>query len=224
VADLMLTVPATFFASSAAAPSISFRTSASDSTDLTTYNGAAFQGLDFGTEGANRHVIVGIIASRTSGSPTISGVTIGGVAATIVAQITEASRGIAGIAIAAVPTGATGDVVVTMSGACSRCAIIIWAAYDLTSATPADTATSTASPLNVSCDTAIGDVMVACGYSNNSTTATHAGVTERVDAQYGEGATYAGGDHTAVSAETPRTITITFASSANPAGAAAVFR
>jgi hypothetical protein len=114
------------------APAPSWRNSYSNLTALTAYT---FPGCDFGPEHPNR--VVAIAASMVSGSGrTISSVTIGGIAATL--AVTSASGTNANeIWYAVVPTGATGDVIVTWSGSCTACGIQVWSCYPA-SPTPVD--------------------------------------------------------------------------------------
>lgn len=71
-------------------------------------------GLDFGAANASR-ILVAAVGLRVSSGRTISGVTIGGVAATIDYRIGSWFNVVA-FARAAVPTGTSGDVVITLGG------------------------------------------------------------------------------------------------------------
>lgn len=71
------------------------------------------QALDFGAAAANR-VLVAAISTRVSSGRSVTGVTIGGVAATI--DVVSGTWPTALIARATVPTGTSGDVVLTYSG------------------------------------------------------------------------------------------------------------
>lgn len=86
-----------------------------DGTDLTTYSFAA---VNFGTATADRLIVVntGIGAAFDR---TISSATIGGVAATLVSN----NSGRVHIISAVVPTGTSGTVSITFSGAAVRCGI-----------------------------------------------------------------------------------------------------
>ena len=202
-------------------PSISFRTSAASSSDLTTYT---FSSQNIGTAAESRHVIVSVSSLADGlGSTSISSITIGGVAATVVVSQASGDGGFAGLAIAAVPTGTTADVVVTMSNLQGRMAVGIWAAYDLASATPVDTAASTADPASLNVDVQAGDVLVAAIYNNTNATATWTGATERFD-DLVEGAEYSGADYTATADETPRTVECDYTSVSRNVGVCAVWR
>ncbi len=120
--------------------SCSFQTSATSGSDASSYT---FSSLSFGAAAAARYIVVGI-AARATGSQTISSVTIGGVPATQVAIQQGSESGnqtTAAMYIAAVPTGTTGAVVVTFSGAMIRCGVSVYRLEDPASATPYSTDT-----------------------------------------------------------------------------------
>lgn len=102
-------------------------------------NPVTFSNADFGTEAADRYIIVGY--STRNDSRTINSVTIGGVSATILVQQGDGNT-TTGMAIAAVPTGTSGDVVVALSGQADAHYLGVWSATGLASATPVATATS----------------------------------------------------------------------------------
>ena len=74
-----------------------------------------YTGLSFGAADASRFIIVGVC-----GGTTLTNVTIGGVTATAVGNISGT-----GIFIAALPTGTTGTVVVTLSSATFGVAVCV---------------------------------------------------------------------------------------------------
>lgn len=116
--------------------SFTYLTSAQDTANATTYNGAGYQGLSFGTEDSTRIICIGIAGIATSApNSAISSVTIGGVSATQYAS----SAGLSGGGVfefwyAAVPTGTTGDVSVTYGEGQQRSVIHLWAVYATTGA------------------------------------------------------------------------------------------
>jgi hypothetical protein len=115
--------------SSGSSAQATFIDSAVDATNASSYT---FSAKDFGSVTSDRYIIVAVNAG-SGGAFTISSVTIGGVAATAIASGIS-SRNIAAIYIAAVPTGATGDIVVTLDGAIRRCGIGWYRATGLASA------------------------------------------------------------------------------------------
>lgn len=167
-----------------AAPfSLTFVTSASDATDLTEYT---FSGQSFGDEpGAadTRYIIVGA-GGRAGSNLTVSSATIGGVAATVVIA-SGATNAPAAIFIAEVPTGTTGDVVVTYSGAgMVSSAIGIWRMINPISSTATDTAsdiTPASGVLNLDLDVTAGGAAVGFTASRGADTTTWAGMTEAFD-------------------------------------------
>lgn len=99
-----------------------YLTYSTSSTGTTT---RTFAGLSLGTAGSNRTIIV-VTHSRYRYP---SGVTIGGVTATSHAEFQDSYAHTA-VWSAAVPTGATGDVVVTYAlGSPEAAAVAVWAAY-----------------------------------------------------------------------------------------------
>jgi hypothetical protein len=99
-------------------------------------NPVTYTGVNFGTEAADRYIIVAI--GQRNDSRTFTSVTIGGVTATILVQQGDGNT-TAGIAIAAVPTGTSGTVVVNLSGTADSHYLGVWSATGLDSATPVDT-------------------------------------------------------------------------------------
>lgn len=96
----------------------------------------------FGAEAWNRHIIVGYCTS-VSGR-TVSSATIGGVSATKFGETLSADSGTTcGFLIAAVPTGTTGTVSITLNFLNARMGIGVWRVTGLRSATPTATATDT---------------------------------------------------------------------------------
>ena len=110
-----------------------------DASDLTTYT---FSSQNLGTAAPDRHIIVGVAARKGGSATTISSVTVGGVSATIVDQYSnsDSNSNISGIAIASVPTGTTGDIVVTFGAQMVRAVIAVYRATNLSSATEFDKA------------------------------------------------------------------------------------
>jgi hypothetical protein len=202
-------------------PSFSYRTHAESSSDLSTYT---FTAQDIGTASATRYVVVGIAIRTAGANPTFSSVTIGGVSATLVVQavnsVSDWTR--TGIFIAAVTTGTTGDVVVTLSSAAARCGISVYALYDLTSATAITSATSTASPGSLNVNVTPGKVLVAHAYDNSNTAMAWTGATEDFDVAL-EGGQHSSASLLTSTTETPRTVSVSYGTGSVPAAVAALF-
>lgn len=196
---------------------LAFKSTYADETDDTVYTNTA---ADIGNAGA-RHVIVGVMSRVSAGTGIIpTSVTVGGVSATLVASgITASERNTASLWIAAVPTGATGDIVATFAATVQRMGMAWWSAYGLSSATPTDTATSNVSGAALDVDVSAGGI--AIGYvgdgSTSTITWTWTGVTEEFDEAIGSGnGWHSGGSYTATTAQTPLAITST--ASGSPGG------
>lgn len=156
----------------------SFLQGATDASDLTTYTFAA---QNLGAAAGGRHIIVCAQGRRTGTSATISSITVDGAPATIVDQVTNTATNTAvcGIAIVALPSGTSGDIVVTFSSGMIRCAIQVYRATGI-NATAYDTATSTTGDPSVALDVPNG-FAVGSGLTAASTTAVWTGLTEDYD-------------------------------------------
>lgn len=157
-----------------------FLQGATDTSDLETYT---FASQNLGTAAAGRYIIV-CVEARASASRTLDAVSVGGVSATIVASLGfSGGQNRIGIAIAAVPAGTTGTVVVTFSVAMLRCAIQLYRVVGLDSGTPSGTWSNAVLNPQVSVDIPAGGFGVACALAQSSTAAaTWAGLTEDYDA------------------------------------------
>ena len=153
-------------------PAVSFTHSASSTADATSYT---FNNCAIGAAAADRFVIVAVQVGQTGGS--IAGVTIDGVAATLLAY-----SGTGDVCTALygrlVTTGTTTTVVVNPSSV-NRCAIQVYAAYGLNSTTPFDTyvqyVAADTDGITGTIDTSRGGFVVACFASQ--TTSSVLGVT-----------------------------------------------
>lgn len=94
-------------------------------TDVYTFANQALGAAD-----ADRQIIVCAHGRSSSETISITEITIGGVAATLVQNITNASATSA-MCIANVPTGTTGDVVVTFADTMGRCIIEVYRAVGI---------------------------------------------------------------------------------------------
>jgi len=161
---------------------VDYVTSTNSTSDLSTYT---FSGVSLGSTGSNRQIIVGISASVGTAGRTISSVTVAGVSATSLVFLNSGfgdSR-ISSIWIANVPTGTSGDIVVTFSASMGRCGITVYAGRNLTSNTPQATNTSgTSSPLTLSLTgTTAGFIVAQAMTQNASETFTWTGLTRNIN-------------------------------------------
>ncbi len=196
----------------------SFLQTNSDGTNLTTYT---FAGENFGTAPADRQIIVAI-GSQGAGetAESISSVTIGGVSATITVQRTNSivDHTISGLAIANVPTGTTGDIVITLSTGERRCGIGVYRATGI-SAIPTDTGSSIANNPTFDIDVIAGGFAIGTAGTGFFDTATWTNLTEDYDFQAGgESFALSGASDVFGSEQTDLTLLCTWAASLNAAG------
>ena len=174
---------------------------------------ATFSGVPLGVEHATRHIVVGV-ASGNSNTVYPSSVTVAGVSATLLAQTSTASTLNTSLWIAAVPTGTSGNVVVTNPSATWNNTSV--AALYLSSATPVATNSDEAgATVDVSANVT-GPNGVAVGYVfyNNAYTMTPTGFSVQdslASNVYKSDFCLADG----LSTETPRTLQFAFSGSNN---------
>jgi hypothetical protein len=174
--------------------------------------------LSIGTADASRYVVVVVGAiSGTLGATTISGVTIGGNAATIHRQqngLAGTINAIAAIAGLAVASGTTAAIAVTTPSQVTNVVAAVYALYDLTSNTPNTTGAGGIESTSVSCTANVlaGAVQIAVGVGNASETQSWSGATKDSQATVlGATASWASGQ--GATAATPRTFTCSGSSS-----------
>ncbi len=189
-------------------------------TDTTDTNVYTFSAQSFGPESSDRHIIVTVVSRKSGASTTISGITIGGVTATIVRQVTNTvtNTDVAGIAIASVPTGATGDIVVTFGATMVRCAIGVYIARNLTSITSSDNDSSTAADPTVTLDIPADGFAIGVGLTAAASSAAWTGLNENFDSTLESFVTYTGAMKNFPAEATGETITIDFGSSTESVG------
>ena len=83
-----------------------------------------FNSVDFGTPDPSRHIIA-VPQNRAAAARSLTGVTLGGVTATVVGRDNSGLNS-SGLVFAKVPDGATGTVVVSWSGGVNRTTVGIW--------------------------------------------------------------------------------------------------
>lgn len=191
---------------------LSFLTSAVNSTAQTTYT---FSSQSLGTADPFRYIIVNVTGASASAGRTISTVTVGGISGNILVQDAPgASSRVSGIAIAAVPTGTTGDVVVTFStGGVDRAGIGLYRATGI-SATPYHTNsndTTSAASLSTTINTISGGVLIACFEDSTTSVASvgWTGATENYDQLLATNHLQSGAYTTSTSTATGATVTAT---------------
>lgn len=162
-----------------------FLQSTNSTADLTTYT---FSTQNLGTASSDRYIVVNAAAARSGGlTGAINSITVQGISGSSVVQRTQDTNiaNIQGLFIVAVPTGTTGDVVVTFNGSCVRAGIALWAVTGIGSATAYDTATANDSGVNPNpsntIDCEADGIIIAASFINNAATTSGTawtGVTE----------------------------------------------
>lgn len=199
-----------------------FVTSNSSTTDTNQYT---YSSQSLGTAASDRYIAIVTGARKAGAGFTLSSVTVGGQSATIVTQVTNTATNsdTAGIAIAAVPTGTTGDVIVTWSTTVLRNYIGIYRLDNLASPLSPTVATSTAANPTGAINTNVGDCALGSALTAAATTASWSGITEDFDSTVESFVTYTGAHLPITSASTPLTMTATFGSATESAGVFAVW-
>lgn len=186
-------------------PILTFRQSANDTADAASYS---FSSQAIGTAASDRLVIVAVHWDASS-SRTISSATIGGVAATVAVQKINSGATPTGVGLiyAAVPTGTTATVAVTMSGGVVRMGIGLWTLTGHLSNTPTTTNSSenasSGTSLSASVTPSAGGVVVAAFSANNGgINVAWTNVTECYDDNLEAGGTEASGADVSAAAGT----------------------
>jgi hypothetical protein len=156
------------------------------SSGSSTANVYTFTDNPIGTEDADRYVIIGFLARTASGTPaTVVSATIGGIAATIIANAisSDGDEPSAALFMAKVPTGTTGTVVITLDRDVIHGAIGVWRVVGApvveAFATDTDTTVSPDAELACSIDVAPGGVCAGvAGDDGTSNGLTWVGLTE----------------------------------------------
>jgi len=169
--------PIAYSASSTAA-AISFLQRTVDTSNLTTYT---FSGQNLGAAASDRVIVCFALDGTGTGTP--SSVTIGGIAATLVLTPTTVRKNT--LWYATVPTGTSGDVVVTSGSAQTEMGIALWRLTGVGG--PYDFGQSDANPGTTDISVPVGGVALAGmgdgGYSH--TGYTWVGLTEDFDENIG---------------------------------------
>lgn len=147
-----------------------------------------FSGQSIGTADADRTVVVAVGSRKAGAATTITGVTVGGNAATQLVQQsnTVTNTCVVGLYAIDVASGTTADIVVTFGASMIRCGISVYRVLGI-STTPHDTATSTSSPnLDTSIDvTADGGIIGVAFGGSTGPLFTWSGITQDYDESVG---------------------------------------
>lgn len=196
-------------AASASYPSISYISNNSVTTNSTSHT---FTAQSIGSTGNNRHIIVSISGYQSSVGA-LSSATIGGVSATIAVQA-NGTNTVSVIIIAAVPTGTTGDIVLSWATNTQNVGIAVHRVVDLTSATANTTGSDTtlsAGACSFTLNNNANAVMVASAVSIDGTAwgTWSSGLTEDSDQYIASSNAAAAASGFFASANTPYTVTAT---------------
>jgi hypothetical protein len=180
-----------------------------------------FSGMAIGTAASNRVVVAALSYSGVA-SDFADTVTIGGVSAT---KVIAANNGafVAELWAAAVPTGTTGDVVLTGFGeggaSATACGVSTYAIYDTLSATPTSSGSDTTSTFDV----ALGvGAAIACYVSlDDASTVTFTNITENADTHAAQAGTDVHHAAACIRLDAAATVTVTPTGGSNQAFVAA---
>lgn len=147
--------------------------------------GHTFASLNFGGTSADRYMLA-FIGFQGSAAGSIAGCTIGGVSGTEISALNVTGIGTGTTKgktyIASVPSGTSGDLVVSVSSAAaSRYSYALYALFGLGSTTPFDTGTATTNPMTKSLNIPERGVGIAASFDSTSATNTWSGLTEDSD-------------------------------------------
>jgi len=197
-------------AANAEATSVTFLGSAVDGTNAASHT---FSSKTFGDASASRVIAVAISSSGVTSNATISSVTIGGVSATRRVGGSPTSGGLViEIWSASVPTGTSGDIVVTHSGTKDHCGIGWWRLTSVGSVSVTDaTVGSDTSPYTATIDVTAGGVVLAMATGNSAATFTWSGggIAENYDGTIEGNYTHSGASELSASGGSGVTYTAT---------------
>jgi len=193
-----------------------------DATNQTTYN---FTSINFGTAAADRYLVIAATGrDEVGGGNSFVSITIGGVAAAIAVQQATSGNNSA-IAIAAVPTGTSGNVDIVFSSNMGNCDFGLWSTSGVGSTTPTNFGSSTANPGTFDLD--IDANGVAFGLTStdieSATVNTWAGLTEDWDAQQSSLNNFGGASLAPATTQTNLTCSATRSSNSRPTFVVASF-
>ena len=180
---------------------LTFLQTAASTSDLTTYT---FSSQNLGEAASDRYIVVAVHArSNEGGASSVSSVTVGGVSATIIQQIYKLysnTPNVVALAMAKVPTGTTGNVVVTLNKGSLRCAIGLWRLTNIKD-TPTDSGKSSDSTPTYNLDIKAGGYAIAAATKEQGAF-TWTNITEKYDTTCETYLNYSGASDTYATAQT----------------------
>lgn len=192
-------------------PTYTYNTRSISTTVATSYN---FSGFSTGVANPSRFVIISVTGRGIFlGSPTITGITIDGNAATSLASV-ALGNGFAAIYGLSVPTGTSSTVILNTSSSLFCCGVASYSLYGLTNTTPYAISTSTSNPMNLNSNTLKDSIVIGVG-NQAATTAgvsfSWTGLTKRWDdVVSATNMSWSGADAQMTVDENPRTISVSF--------------
>lgn len=180
----------------------------------------SYAGVALGSASPNRRIVTAF-SVRNNNALVPTSIVIAGIAATIITTIQNGNSNCI-IAIAAVPTGTTGQIDIIFPGNCQACAISVFALTGALSDTPFDTKTSIVAAPTASVNSGLGGCIIAGLFNGAGGTTSWVGVTEDVDTTFSSTFVYSAGHVNALSAGAT-TVTATLTNSSTPAMCAVSF-
>lgn len=203
--------------------SITYKGHSLDSGDSNSYT---FSSKDLGAASGTRRIFVAAHTVDTETDTHVSAVTIGGVSATV--HVTEDHQlsppsGVAscvGIASALVPSGTTGDIVVTWTNTTFRCGMSYWVTHGLQDGSPTDTQSDTDEAINFTLNVPVDGLFICAGTtsSGGASNASWTNAPEDYDAAGESGENYTGGGQLLPAGDATRSITCNFTSNSEDVG------
>jgi len=164
-------------------PEVYFNGSSDSTTNAASFS---FTSMDFNVDNPQRTVVIAVNFYEFDTSATISSITAGGTAATLVATANRLIAGGTGSFIYAAlyyvqPTGTSGTIAITLNRSIDRgCSVGVWSLYNLNSSAAVTSAVSNTG--SVALTTQPGDIVIAASTAGSSgTNTTWTNVTENYD-------------------------------------------
>ena len=180
-----------------------------------------FSSRSLGEAADDRYILALVSTRKTATTGSISSITIGGVTATILSQVkntTGSNNSTMAVAIALVPSGTTGDVVVTMDMAFLRCAIGLYRLTDIESPTPYDLVTSQALDPTNTLNIPANGFAIGGSFGIDSSTCSWTGLTEDFDVNFQTNGSHTGASKESITAESGLTIIANWSASSASIG------
>lgn len=182
---------------------VTFTASVVDGSNLTEYT---FSSVSLGTADSTRKIVVA--ASALQGAGTISTLTVAGITATIV-KVQSQDTGRMELWQADVPTGTTGDIVVTWNAGTLQCAIGVHSVLNAASGAH-ETDGDNSDPWNDSITVPAGGVLIgAAVHGSTLSTFSWTNLTERYDETLENQVSHSGASDAFAELQTQRSITMT---------------